>query len=96
VLGWPRDWRPQQVRHPETREPFTLEGAWDFIADCLESGCAVEEITLENPPGKTGYVMLIDIGSDRPLLYVKLELGSGTVIGRSFHYSVSPEVRSDA
>ena len=34
-----------------------------------------------------GYVMKIDLNPGRPLLYVKLELGSGEVIGRSFHES---------
>ena len=31
--------------------------------------------------------MLIDLGSDVPDLYVKLQLGAGKIFGRSFHYS---------
>ena len=31
--------------------------------------------------------MLIDLGSHVPKLYVKLQLGSGKIFGRSFHYS---------
>ena len=31
--------------------------------------------------------MLIDIEPGQPQLYVKLELGAGKVLGRSFHYS---------
>ena len=31
--------------------------------------------------------MHIRLGPNEPLLYVKLQLGSGKVIGRSFHYS---------
>ena len=31
--------------------------------------------------------MLIEIGTDLPSIYVKLQLGAGQVIGRSFHYS---------
>ena len=42
---------------------------------------------LDRPPGKTGYVLKIDLNPGRPQLYVKLELGSGVVIGRSFHES---------
>ena len=38
-------------------------------------------------PCATGYVMKIDIEPGRPQLYVKLQLGSGQIIGRSFHYS---------
>ena len=31
--------------------------------------------------------MKIDIEPGRPQLYIKLQLGSGKIIGRSFHYS---------
>ena len=31
--------------------------------------------------------MRIDIEPGQPQLYVKLQLGSGKIIGRSFHYS---------
>ena len=31
--------------------------------------------------------MKIDIEPGQPRLYVKLQLGSGKIIGRSFHYS---------
>ena len=31
--------------------------------------------------------MKIDLGRNVPRLYIKLQLGSGEVIGRSFHYS---------
>ncbi len=40
---------------------------------------------LEQPEGKTGYVMKVLLGTK--MVYIKLELGSGKVIGRSFHYS---------
>ena len=42
---------------------------------------------LHQPKGAKGYVMLIDLGPTEPKLYVKLELRSGKIIGRSFHYS---------
>ena len=31
--------------------------------------------------------MKIDLGRNVPKLYVKLQLGSGKIFGRSFHYS---------
>ncbi len=88
----PTKWQPQQVRNPEDHEGgfspyFTQEGAWEFIADKLEAGHAVEVVELRKPPGAKDYVMNFRLGPDDPLLYVKLQLGSGTVIGRSFHYS---------
>ena len=44
-------------------------------------------IELREPQGAKGYVMRIDLGSGLPELYVKLQLTSAKVIGRSFHYS---------
>lgn len=85
----PTEWRPTEVRNPKglLDSHFTEETAWELIATRLERGQEVREIDLKQPKGKKGYVMLIDLGSDVPCLYVKLELGSGTVFGRSFHYS---------
>jgi hypothetical protein len=81
----PTDWRPNSVINPEDCQPFTDCGAWEFVADCLSRGILLEPIELDLPTGKTGYVMTIPLG-DRDL-YVKLQLGAGKVIGRSFHYS---------
>ncbi|GKS59859.1 hypothetical protein YTPLAS18_33860 [Nitrospira sp.] len=67
--------------------PFTEDSAWNFVADKLSEGHPFEEVSLKVPHGKRGYVLKIEIGSDRPLLYVKLQIGMGTVIGRSFHYT---------
>ena len=75
------------MRDPHSGEVFTERGAWHFIADVLENGHPVDAVVLENPQGKTGYVMLVDIGPDVPKLYIKFQFGSGTIIGRSFHYS---------
>ena len=68
---------------------FTDIAAWDLIAAKLEEGHPVETIELNRPPGKTGYVMKIDLGPERPV-YVKLQLAGKKVIGRSFHYSERP------
>lgn len=84
----PVKWRPTQVTNPEVDLPFTEAGAWEFIAQQLEAGQPLTEIVLDKPPGKIGYVLSVLLSSDRPELYVKLELGgSGKVFGRSFHYS---------
>lgn len=89
ILGWPCDWRPRSVVDPRDsdQQVFTEVGAWEFIAELLEGGTAIREIELQTPRGKTGYVILIAGGAQRPDIYIKLQLGSGAVIGRSFHYS---------
>ena len=66
---------------------FTEAAAWELIADMLERGHNVEEIELRKPPGAKGYVMKIELAPDSPMLYVKLQLRSGQIVGRSFHYS---------
>ena len=85
----PTDWRPGQVRNPAgvLDTHFTDAAAWEFIASRLEDGHPVEVVELRKPAGAKGYVMKIDIEPGRPHLYVKLQLGSGKIIGRSFHYS---------
>ncbi len=87
VLGWPRDWRPQQVKHPTSGEWFTERGAWHFIAELLDAGHPAETIVLTDPPSKTAYVLHVSVGPGTPNIYIKVQLGSGEVIGRSFHYS---------
>ena len=85
----PTDWRPGEVPNPEglVLPYFDDSSAWELIASRLETGHDVETITLDRPPGRTGYVMKIDLNPGRRRLYVKLQLGSGVVIGRSFHES---------
>jgi hypothetical protein len=87
-LGWPRDWRPGQVVGSDG-QPLNLNQAWELVHELLANdACAVEEIDLYDPPGKTGYVIKWEIIPISPPLYVKLELASGMVIGRSFHFSI--------
>ena len=85
----PTEWQPWQVVDPhgafETH--FTEPGAWELIASELEAGHDVEVVRLRQPPGQKAYVMKIKLDDVNPLLYVKLQLGAGKVIGRSFHYS---------
>lgn len=71
--------------------PITDAAAWDLIASRLEAGHDVETVELRKPEGKRGYVMKIALETEQPLLYVKLQLGSGRIIGRSFHYSESEQ-----
>lgn len=93
VVDWsrerPTDWRPQSVRNPGgiVDTHFTDAAAWDLIVSQLSADCEVEPIILEKPPGATGYVMLIELDPDEKPIYIKLQLGSGKIIGRSFHYS---------
>jgi hypothetical protein len=86
-LGWPRDWNPGAVISPASGLPYTESGAWELIADLLESGHPIEAIELRNPPGKTGFVMLYELEPGTVPLYIKIQFGSGKVIGRSFHIS---------
>ncbi len=84
----PGRWHPEQVANPESLGmPFTGPAAWDLIASRLEGGHPVEVIELDKPSNATGYVMKIDVEPGQPQLYVKLQMGSGKIFGRSFHYS---------
>ena len=85
----PTDWCPGQVRNPDgvLDTHFTDAAAWELIAARLEDGHPVETVELNRPKGASGYVMKIDLEPDQPQLCVKLQLGSGKIIGRSFHYS---------
>ena len=85
----PTDWRPGQVRNPDgvLDSHFRDATAWELIVAPLEDGHPIETVELHKPRGATGYVMKIDFELGRPLLYVKLQLGSGRIIGRSFHCS---------
>ena len=65
---------------------FDTESAWGFIYDLLEQGVEVEQITLDKPPGKTGYVLFGD-GPGGRRIYIKLQFVGNLVAGRSFHLS---------
>ena len=69
---------------------FTEETAWRLIAEQLRDGHEVETMTLNHPPGATGYVLKIRVEANVPQVYVKLELPRNRrkVLGRSFHYSI--------
>lgn len=94
---YPAVWRPAEVIDPRTEKPFTYPGSWDFIAERLEEpGSKLETMTLNKPPGKTGYVFKERTKNGR--IYVKLQLlpGKGDfVIGRSFHYDKYEEKQDE-
>jgi len=85
VLARPNQWRPHEVICAETGEPFTDAGAWEHVADLLEQGHELEAIPQEEPAGVTAYVMHVSMATET--LYIKVRLGAGFILGRSFHYS---------
>ena len=86
-LDRPVDWRPGEVRNPNGILDlcFTDITAWGFIADRLEDGETVEVVPLRKPKGARGYVMKVELGPE--VVYVKLQLTTSKVVGRSFHLS---------
>jgi hypothetical protein len=86
----PCQWQPFHTLVPGTDDVFTGDGAWQFVADLLDAGHPLKEVLLKKPPGKRGYVMEVEVQGRRPL-YIKLQLGSGQVWGRSFHDSIPHE-----
>jgi hypothetical protein len=84
--GRPCEWQPFKTLIPGGPDVFTDDGSWEFVADLLDAGHPLQEIELKKPPGKRGYVMQVEVKGRRPI-YIKLQLGSGQVFGRSFHDS---------
>jgi len=87
----PTDWRPKSVRNPHgvIDKYFTNSTAWEFIVKLLNHGHQVDEIILDKPQGKKGYVMIVDWESGKHQIYIKFMLRNGKIIGRSFHESYS-------
>jgi hypothetical protein len=82
----PTEWQPTQVIDPRSSNPFTHDGAWDFIAERLEQeNTVIEEVILDNPPKKKAYVLRESTAHGE--IYIKIHFGNGGKIkGRSFHY----------
>ena len=89
----PTHWDPGSVRNPKgiLDTHFTDASAWELIVTQLQAGCEVDTIELEKPRGKKAYVINVHLDGNEPKLYVKVQLGSGIIIGRSFHYSKHPK-----
>ena len=83
----PTHWAPFEVLRPDSGEPFTPDGAWRFIVELLEGGVDIDVIELDTPPARKGYVIMAE-GFEGEKIYIKLQLGGGQVIGRSFHHSI--------
>jgi hypothetical protein len=83
----PCRWRPETVVNPEDQQPFTPATAWEFIAQRLEDlKQEIEEIVLDKPAGKTGFVIKCAVATR--VIYIKFHSEQGrTILGRSFHYS---------
>lgn len=92
--GSPTKWHPTSCGDPRCGDPFTVDNCWEFVADAIESGAAVEVIQLRKPHGKRGFVVMLD-GIDGTKIYVKLQLSSDVVLGRSFHASTGPQDKED-
>lgn len=83
----PTHWSPHTVTDPSTGQPFTSFGCLDFIKNLLENKYPIEVIVLDKPPGAAGYVMKVVPGGGDAEIYIKLQIGPGWLVGRSFHYS---------
>jgi hypothetical protein len=83
---YPTEWTPTKVIDPRSEEPFTRDGAWEFLAEKLEDqNTLIEEIDLDRLPGKKAYVMKIPSANGE--IYIKVQFGNGGKIkGWSFHY----------
>lgn len=80
----PTKWHPEEAQDPKSGQPYTRFSAWERINAELVAGCDLTQITLDKPPGKTGYTLHFVDGSGKRI-YVKLQIMSGFVMGRSFH-----------
>lgn len=90
-LGRPAKWAPETVPDLETGLGMTDGAAWYFVAACLEdASLLMQTISLQKPPGATGYVFKIPRGQDIKL-YIKIEIVINPhqtfICGRSFHLS---------
>lgn len=84
--GAPHDWKPDEVRHPETGERFNTMTAWAFMGQQFVEGAAVKLIILRKPPGQKAYELIVD-GYGGAEIYMKVQMGPRKVIARSFHNS---------
>ena len=82
----PCEWQPMVVINAEDGNPFTPEAAWEFVATKLEDpNQRVEWVDLRLPPNAKALVMVVP--NQGREIYIKVQLGAGTIHGRSFHYS---------
>ena len=77
-------WAPHTVLCPNTKRPFTCDGAWRAIAEAIDTGAAVRAVKFDRPPDSSGFSLLLD-GFAGMSIYVELQLANGIVLGRCFH-----------
>jgi hypothetical protein len=82
-------WEPFTVRDPDHEGFFSDAGAWDFIADCLESGETIHHLPPTADFPDYGIYLLSTPVSRKRRIYMKVAARRDTdiVIGVSFHYS---------
>ena len=81
----PAKWYPTTIIDPRSGKPFTDAGAWDFVAEMLVGDNRVNIQSFDTPPNETAYTM--NIPTTAGIIYIKVRMGKGRIIGRSFHYS---------
>lgn len=86
-VQFPHEWQHWTVASPVTGMAFTESEAWHFIADRLEAGHRIDVVEMYDKPGTHGFVMLVEMPDHERPLYIKVQLGSGVILGRSFHWS---------
>ena len=80
----PTEWRPTDAIDPTTKAPCTSSAAWSLVEQYVRGNGPIIPVLLKKPPGRTGYTFHLRDG-DGNRIYVKLQIGSGKVFGRSFH-----------
>jgi hypothetical protein len=76
--------------------PFTDADAFEAIAKAFEDDTLeIKTVILRIPPGKTAYEILIPQPAGRAPIYAKVQLGSGQILARSFHYSDYAEKQNE-
>ncbi len=82
----PCEWNPQTVQNQKSGGMFTPDSAWEFVAEKLEDEKQKAQwVELRKPLGKKAIVLVV--ASNGEAIYIKVQLGAGKIIGRSFHYS---------
>lgn len=87
----PCEWKPTSITDPRSGKYFSDASAWEFLADCFERALLgdIYRVELDRPPGKLGYTLQVPGVTGKPPIYMKVQIVSGAVKGRSFHYSKS-------
>src|SRR5438128_2525080 len=51
----PTEWTPGKVTNPEVDMPFTDAGAWLFVAQLLDAGHPIQQVTLRQSRSEAAY-----------------------------------------